>query len=87
MVTLNLKFIVLGHDVPVSLKEVAASRNLPKDLRRVVAAKIGQGATKEATVAEGPCWNTLRWAVMTGGCDLTCARLPISQSCVIRALQ
>lgn len=52
MVTLNLKFIVLGHDLPVSLKEVAASRNLPKDLRRVVATKIGQGATKEATVAE-----------------------------------
>ena len=52
MVILNLKFIVLGHDVPASLKEVVASRNLPKDLRRVVAAKIGQGATKEATVAE-----------------------------------
>ena len=50
--SLNLDVIVPGHGVPVSLKEVAAFRDLLKALRRAVAEKISQGATEEATVAE-----------------------------------
>lgn len=50
--SLDLDVVVPGHGVPVSLKEVAEFRDLLKALRRAVAAKIGEGASEDAAVAE-----------------------------------
>ena len=50
--SLELDIVVPGHGVPVTLKEVGAFRDLLKTLRDAVAARIAEGASEDATVAE-----------------------------------
>ena len=50
--SLDLEIVVPGHGVPVTLKEVGAFRDMLKTLRDAVAAKIREGASEEAAVAE-----------------------------------
>ena len=52
VLTLDLEVVVPGHGVPVTLKEVAAFRDLLQALRDAVADAVARGASEEAAVRE-----------------------------------